>query len=802
MSLAGGGVATGAPVDDERVLVLRHVDEALVGPVRALFDHGYYIEQSGLSAASRIEAFEHYLETGWHAGLDPHPLFDTRFYLEANPAARTAGVPPLLHYLSEGRTSRADPSPYFDTEYYFSQRPQAVQEGVNALVDYVKEGQHGRAGDPNPLFRNGFYLNANPGLRGQGLTPLAHYLRRGRIDRQTGSPVHYNLLRALRGSLLRGSWHRGNVVFFSRSAAGAALALATRDALVRELQHEARIVLVERPPGLDSSELPASAVALEDFLDEELLRPSAVRFLALSLASDDPALAVGDTPEFLPGALKAGVPSYLLALDEETSGLDLGGAALAATRVIFGSRELFRLATGGAGGPYPANAAVRDFDAAAPDRFVSSLLELAERDGALQPAPARALTDGEPTRRILVPCSDWGISGVNSALEAVGRGLIERGWDLEIVFTRDRDYVEASLGDEGRLPDLPHRWLTRGRPGIEGMWTDLIAGIEAEAPCIVFAGYDFFANSVLPALTEEVGAVMWVQADDGDYYEQAYRLGRYCNAIACVSGRIRDHVASLQPPDVAERTHVIHNTSVRESDIVPRHGERSEKLRIVYTGRLVQYQKRILDFVALADELEALGLDFAIELIGTTPAHDTAALLLPTRAAGHLERGTIVMPGRLRQQDVLERLRASDLFVLLSDFEGLPLSLVEAMAAGCVPVVAEMESGIREVLIAGENGVIVPGRDYAEWARTIRDLWLDGTRLDAMSEQAQATVRRSFTIDRIAAEFDALFRKVADEIAAGYTRPPALTWGPRRAPFGDVLPPPPMHRAGPVAGLA
>ena len=47
--------------------------------------------------------------------------------------------------------------------------------------------------------------------------------------------------------------------------------------------------------------------------------------------------------------------------------------------------------------------------------------------------------------------------------------------------------------------------------------------------------YDFVANSVVPALTDDVGAVIWAQADDGDYYEQAYRLGRYCNAVVCVS---------------------------------------------------------------------------------------------------------------------------------------------------------------------------------------------------------------------------------------------------------------------------
>jgi hypothetical protein len=112
-----------------------------------------------------------------------------------------------------------------------------------------------------------------------------------------------------------------------------------------------------------------------------------------------------------------------------------------------------------------------------------------------------------------------------------------------------------------------------------------------------------------------------------------------------------------------------------------------------------------------------------------------------------------------------------------------------------------MESGISEVLVPDESGVIVQGRDYGAWARTIRDLWTDKERLADMAERAQQAVRGSFTIERIADEFETLLREVAEELANGYQRPPALTWGTRRAPFGDVLPPPPMYRAVPLEGL-
>ncbi len=468
---------------------------------------------------------------------------------------------------------------------------------------------------------------------------------------------------------------------------------------------------------------------------------------------------------------------------------------------MFGSRELFQRVAG-ATGPYPVNIVVRPLDREALTALVSSTLELAARDGPARDvsAPSRPRS-GEQTRKLVVPCTDWSVSGVNSALEAIGQELIGCGWDLEIVFTRNRAYVEASVGAGQGLPELPHRWLAPRGAGIDAMWETLIAEIQKEAPCIVLTAYDFYGNSVAPALTNDIGVVMWAQADDGDYYEQTYRLGRYCNAIVCVSNRIREQVTAIHP-GIAERSHVIHNTSVSATDVRPRERGRLDKLRIVYAGRLIQYQKRVLDFVTLADELEALGVDFTIDLVGDAPpAHDAASLLLPQRASRHLERGQMRMLGRVSRAEVLDELRTSDLFVLLSDFEGLPLSLIEAMAAGCVPVVAEMESGIPEMLVPDQSGVIVHGRNDAHWARTIRDLWHDDVRLAAMADRGQQTVRASFTVERIVEQFDALLRGVAEEIANGYERPPALTWGPGRAPFGDVLPPPTMYGAVPLAGL-
>jgi glycosyltransferase involved in cell wall biosynthesis len=310
----------------------------------------------------------------------------------------------------------------------------------------------------------------------------------------------------------------------------------------------------------------------------------------------------------------------------------------------------------------------------------------------------------------------------------------------------------------------------------------------------MFMGYDFVANGIAPALTDKVGAVAWVQADDGDYYEQTYRLGRYCNAVVCVSERIKKGVAELNPV-IGDKAHVIYNSSINEHQIVGERPSPSEKMRLVYAGRLVQYQKRILDFVELAHSLDRVGVPYELTLIGNFAVRENIRPLFESKAKAHLEDGRIILPGRITREQILEEFRNHDLFILLSDFEGFPLSLVEAMARGCVPVVAEMESGIPEVITNGENGFSVSGRDYDQWAALFADLWRDPGRLAQLSHQARETVRERFTVEQVGKQFDELFGRIADELSSGeYRRPPCLNWPNNLAPTGDVLPPPTMYR--------
>jgi glycosyltransferase involved in cell wall biosynthesis len=779
--------------------------EDVADEVRALFDPEYYAAQGGPAADAGEEALEHYLTTGCKQGLDPHPLFHSRWYLKHHPEVAAEGVNPLLHFVRHGAAKQLDPNPFFDTSYYYEQAGGPGAFPGNALVHYIQRAPNNQSYHPNPLFRNGFYLRTYSDARDLA-TPLEHYLRVGWHDGRLVSHVHEDIVNRLAksssGGLVRGKWKRGTVLFHAggERGRGAADIVAMADDLACRFHVDSIIIASTRSVVSDRVPDAARLLVLEDYqLASDVRRLSAQRLLTKTLTAVQPLFAVSEIAELLEILRDDGVGTYyLLPGSHDLPQRQVLAEAFAnAARVIVPSSDAFVAAASAVGG-FPANVALRR---PAAEDHTESLLRLAERDFGVEPdlRTRRRPATRHSSRKLVIPCSDWGVSGVNASLEALGMELASRGWEVEVLFTRDERWVSQSAHGSAHMPRIPYRYLHRRRKGIEGMWEALIGQLERDAPALVLTSYDFLANGVIPALTEHVGVAMWVQADDGDYYEQVYRLGRYCDAVVCVSQLIRDKVVALNPA-LSDRAHVIPNSSVWRDDVVGRRPRRSRVLRIVYAGRLVQYQKRVLDFVDLAKGFDNTGVTYQITLIGAFPASGGLKETFELAAAEHLRSGRIRLAGRMTREQILAELDVGDFFVLLSEFEGLPLALVEAMARGCVPVAAEMESGVPEIVRSGENGLVVQGRDYDRWARILVELFNDRRCLARMSQAARTTVRRRFTVEQAANQFETLLDRVADAAAtAAPRRPPALHWGLERSWTGDVLPPPSIVRPSAVS---
>ncbi|MBB4905945.1 glycosyltransferase [Actinophytocola algeriensis] len=120
----------------------------------------------------------------------------------------------------------------------------------------------------------------------------------------------------------------------------------------------------------------------------------------------------------------------------------------------------------------------------------------------------------------------------------------------------------------------------------------------------------------------------------------------------------------------------------------------------------------------------------------------------------------LALTGRVRflgtRADVPDLLAAADVTVLTSDWEGMPVAVLESMAAGR-PVVATDVSGVRAVL-AGGGGIVVPRRDPAATAEALDALLFDPAARDAAAAAGLATIRCGHDPHTFMRSYDELLR--------------------------------------------
>jgi glycosyltransferase involved in cell wall biosynthesis len=251
-------------------------------------------------------------------------------------------------------------------------------------------------------------------------------------------------------------------------------------------------------------------------------------------------------------------------------------------------------------------------------------------------------------------------------------------------------FVELVRLLQRERPDILH--ANSSKAGILGRLAASAAGV----PIRIFTvhGWAFAAHSGLASLL----------------YRWADRLvGPLTTVTVCVSEN--DQSAGIRARTCsAEQTVVIRNAV--PLDAIPRARHEGPRPLLVSVGRL----KAPKDSLTLVRALAALPAgSFEALIVGDGP--DRPALEDELRVLGLDDRVRLVG----ERHDVQALLADGDVFVLSSTSEGLPVSVLEAMAAE-LPVVASRVGGVPELVVDGKTGLLVPPGDPHELAAALRRL--------------------------------------------------------------------------------
>ena len=324
--------------------------------------------------------------------------------------------------------------------------------------------------------------------------------------------------------------------------------------------------------------------------------------------------------------------------------------------------------------------------------------------------------------KVIVGATYWALNGVNVFSVNLVRGLRAKGIDAHILLTEESSVlIHVNDARMEQPDDIPFERLpVERRRSWGGHWGAMVRYLEDNAPCVYIPNSDWRHSCVSPLLSDNVGLIGVVHSDDPLHYDHVKRLGRYWNAIATTSHTIARKTLDLDA-SLRERLQVIPiGVDIPATPPNPR-VDSAERLKVIYPGTLKQHQKRVLDLPKVIAAAVARNVPVSLTIAGGGPDEER----LKAACQELVDQGVIKFLGVVNHDRVLDLLEAHDVFILTSEFEGMPNALLEAMGRGCVPLVTDMESAVPELVRNGESGYVVPIGDIDAFAERLEQLRSD-----------------------------------------------------------------------------
>ncbi len=368
--------------------------------------------------------------------------------------------------------------------------------------------------------------------------------------------------------------------------------------------------------------------------------------------------------------------------------------------------------------------------------------------------PGRVAATGRPRVVSLVRCDASPVGGVTTWSQRLAAAFAGRdlGYDVRTLLVVTHPDSRPAPADIDDLTDvcvvdsLTDHWRAV---------QTVRESIERLAPAIVLPNYADVCYAAAMQVRPAGVRTIAIAHTDHEYVRRLMGFYDRWDGAAGVSAACMDWVKPLAGDRPVSK--IVYGVPVASR---PRAVEPGGPLKLAYVGRMIEFQKRISDLLVLIDGLESRVVPYEFHVVGDGAHLDDWRRSLAERCLDH---GRVVLHGRRSAEWVERFLGGIDVSVLVSDYEGTSITMLESMGAGVVPSVTRVSSGVDEWIRDGENGIVVPIGEPDRMAARLAELAGDRDRIAAMGRAAWETVRGPVDIDTMARSYRDLF----DAVMAG-----------------------------------
>jgi glycosyltransferase involved in cell wall biosynthesis len=345
-----------------------------------------------------------------------------------------------------------------------------------------------------------------------------------------------------------------------------------------------------------------------------------------------------------------------------------------------------------------------------------------KEDFSFPPVSGDAHPVGAPRRLVIWHSEGTAVSGLLSWMWRLKKSLPAAGVDLTLASLELQPFRFTQVCAPESFYDLrirqPREWAA-------------FLKTHGSAIHLINHAYEYvdLVEKLRPELLARLTLVGICHTDQDYYYHHLQRLDSKLAGIIAVSPRCREKLEQMLPHRRGTIP-VLPDWDMPVDPPRPRAPDPTRPLRILFNGRLLHLQKRVLDLPEISRRLAALGVLAQLTIAGDGP--DLPRLRDAFGRGRHIPHRLL---GPRAPWEMAPLLHEHDVFLQVSEFEGASVSLMEAMVGGLVPVVTGTESGT-ELLEHGRNALVCPVGDVAAIAARLGELAADRTRLPQLAGAA------------------------------------------------------------------
>ena len=344
-----------------------------------------------------------------------------------------------------------------------------------------------------------------------------------------------------------------------------------------------------------------------------------------------------------------------------------------------------------------------------------------------------------------LPADD--ISGVTSVNLGLAKRFRERG--IQCSFLLTDVFQSSSIRNLDGFPverlgkSYPRKWLfsnslgfKRAKKRFRRLLLDRLCSLEQSA---IFPGYDISLADRWKDFGTSNRVVFIIHSDDPFYYRFLKGDAKNADHLVAVSQYLADKVQTDFPELRDKVVHIPNGIEAKpwvyEKPVLP-----DSPLRILFAGRIEQQQKQVFDIPKIMERLEKANVSYHLDIVGDGPDR----ISLEQMCSDTLTATNYTFHGRLTHENTLALMGKAHVYLSTSAYEGLSMSLLEAVSQGCIPVISKIKSGNDQVVSDGETGYLIELNDIEAYAERLSILAKEPPKLKNLSIH----IRRSFEKSR------------------------------------------------------